>query len=133
MSNSFNSSFQFGNTGSARQLDPQQPMRIVVMGNFSGGSNPDPPAQRKFPRDDIDNFEEVLNSIHPVANVRLGDHPDATIEIAIGELDDFHPDSLYRNVSLFHQLRELRKRLMDPKSFSAAAAELNQALSLPGR
>lgn len=132
MSNSFESSFQFGNVGSARPLDPQQPMRIVVMGDFSGrAATAGSLAERKYHRVDIDNFEEVLQKLAPIARVRVGESADSTIEIPITELDDFHPDSLYRNVSVFHELRELRNRLMDPKLFSAAAAELNQALSIP--
>ncbi len=131
MSNSFESSFQFGNVGSARPLDPQQPMRIVVMGNFSGRAGVSGSlAEKKFQRVDIDNFEDVLEKIAPTAAVRLSDHCDGVIEIGIGELDHFHPDSLYRNVPIFHELRQLRKRLMDPKSFSAAVADLSQALSL---
>ncbi|WP_182869869.1 type VI secretion system contractile sheath domain-containing protein [Rhodopirellula sp. JC639] len=131
MSNSFESSFQFGNAGSARQLDPQEPMRIVVMGNFSGCGDADGSvAERKFRRVDIDNFEDVLQTIAPKASVQIGDSADAVIEIGIGELDDFHPDALYRNVPIFHELRQLRKRLTDPKSFSDAAAELNQTLAL---
>ena len=106
-------------------------MRILVMGNFSGAAPASAPlGQRKFQRIDIDNFEDVLEKLAPAANVRLAEHLEGTIEIKIRELDDFHPDQLYRDVPIFHELRELRKRLMDPKSFSAAVAELGEALSL---
>ncbi|QEG01465.1 hypothetical protein Mal15_55410 [Stieleria maiorica] len=101
------------------------------MGNFSGSADADGSvAERKFRRVDIDNFEDVLQKIAPKASVRIGDSADAMIEIGISELDDFHPDALYRNVPIFHELRQLRKRLMDPNSFSDAAAELNQTLAL---
>ncbi len=105
-------------------------MRILVMGNFSGRTSDGSLEKRKLYRVDIDNFDELLTKLSPTAQVSLGDHPDAQIEIKIGELDDFHPDSLYRNVSIFHELRELRKRLMDPKLFSQAVSELSETLSI---
>lgn len=130
MSNSFQSNFQFGNTGSARPIDPEQPMRILVMGDFSAGRGVGSVADRRFHRVDIDNFDEFLEKTAPTVKVRLGDHPDATVEIKITELDDFHPDNLYRDVAIFHELRELRKRLMNPSSFPQAVAELSAALSI---
>ena len=46
------------------------------------------------------------------------------MSIQFANLDDFHPDVLYRNLGLFQALRELRTRLMDSRSFNQAAAEL---------
>lgn len=101
------------------------------MGNFSGrAASAGSLSERKFLRVDIDNFEEMLEKFAPTARVRVSDQSDALIEIGIREMDDFHPDALYRNVPIFHELRELRKRLMDTSSFSAAASELNEALSI---
>jgi type VI secretion system protein ImpC len=40
------------------------------------------------------------------------------------ELDDFHPDRIYRESRLFQELRELRSKLEDPSTFAAAAAEI---------
>jgi type VI secretion system protein ImpC len=39
-------------------------------------------------------------------------------------LEDFHPDRLYRHVELFQSLRDLRSRLSDPSTFTAASEEL---------
>ena len=49
------------------------------------------------------------------------------IEITFSELDDFHPDRLYRDLPLFQGLRELRSRLLKPDTFEAAARELRLA------
>lgn len=101
------------------------------MGNFSGQSgDAGSLSDRKFLRVDIDNFEDVLEKLAPTARVSVGDRSDTVMEVEIRERDDFHPDSLYHKVPIFHELRELRKRLMNTSSFSAAASELNEALSI---
>ncbi|MCM8532807.1 MAG: type VI secretion system contractile sheath large subunit [Lentisphaeraceae bacterium] len=46
------------------------------------------------------------------------------IDIPLEELDSFHPDEIYKKCSVFATLRNLKKRLKDPATFSAAAAEL---------
>ena len=46
------------------------------------------------------------------------------VEIAIGDLDAFHPDSLYANVEMFSALSALRKRLNTASTFEAAAREV---------
>ena len=40
------------------------------------------------------------------------------------DLDDFHPDNLYRQQPVFADLRDLRNRLLDPATSSAALAEV---------
>ena len=125
MSNSFQSAFQFGGSASARPIEPESPMRILVMGNFSGRTTDEALSDRKFFRVDVDNFDELLEKLAPTARIRLGDSQGTEIEIKIRELDDFEPDALYRNVALFEELRGLRKRLMDPSSFAAAVVAVH--------
>jgi type VI secretion system protein ImpC len=124
-------SFAFGKTAAARPRDPERPMRMLVIGDFggqdaaaAGGSL----AQRRILRIDVDNFETILAKKRPVAKVPLGDRGDVQVEIEIKELDDFHPDHLYRQLPIFQELRELRKRLSDPQTFAQAAEKLRDAL-----
>ena len=46
------------------------------------------------------------------------------VEVAFGELDSFHPDTLYRELPMFQALADLRKRLNNTATFAKAAAEV---------
>lgn len=131
MSDSLKFAFEFGKTPASRPRDPDRPMRILVLGNF-GGREPLAAAaglaQRKIQRVDVDNFENLLAKVRPVVRVPLSDSSDAVVEIEFRELDDFHPDRLYRDLPVFQQLRDLRKRLLDIVTFPEAAAQLRQAI-----
>jgi type VI secretion system protein ImpC len=101
----------------ATALDPDEPFRILVMGDFSGGAG-----RNHRPMEiDRDNFDQVMGLLAP--EVRL---PFRGVEVPIRfkELDHFHPDQLLARLPLFQQLRDLRKRLSDPATFKAAVAEL---------
>ncbi|MCO8120422.1 type VI secretion system contractile sheath large subunit [Stieleria sp. TO1_6] len=134
MSHSFESAFQFGRAPAGAPRDRQLPLRILVIGNFSGrsGQTAEPFAERPLLRIDIDNFEQVLAKINPQIQIPLGegglaDQADAQAQISISELDHFHPDHLYRELPVFAELADLRKRLLDPATFDQAAAKLRGA------
>ena len=129
MSNSFQANFQFGTTNSAKPLEPEDPMRILILGDFSGHGDKKPIEQRKLHRVDVDNFDELIEKLQPVAAVGVGEDPESVIRIPIRSLDDFHPDTLYEEVSIFGEMRDLRDRLLNPKTFSDAAARLNETLA----
>src|SRR5262245_731761 len=87
--------------GSSR--DDEAPMRLLVLGDFSG-KPPDarpPLASRPTLRVDPDNFEQVLRRLRPQL-----DAPGGPIEFE--QLDDFHPDRLYSRLELFNTLRQAR-------------------------
>ena len=46
------------------------------------------------------------------------------LTLRFSALDHFHPDYLFRQLDLFARLRDIRGRLADPGTFSAAAVEL---------
>jgi type VI secretion system protein ImpC len=106
----------------------QTPRRILVLGNFSGQEYEEgvakPISQRTIHALDIDTFAAVLGRIRPQIHLGAVGGSGAIPEVAISEIDDFHPDSLYRNLEIFRSLREMRRRLLDPATFAAAAAEL---------
>jgi len=83
-------------------LEPDgKPFRILLIGDFSGRAwRTDAPKPSLKPvRVDRDNFEEVMEAL-PVT-VDLGKQV-----LAFRELEDFHPDSLFRRVEVFSQLPE---------------------------
>ena len=55
------------------------------------------------------------------------------VEVEFGELDSFHPDSLYRELPMFKALAELSKRLNNTATFAKAAAEVQAMAGGPTR
>ncbi|MBE0616899.1 MAG: type VI secretion system contractile sheath small subunit, partial [Proteobacteria bacterium] len=114
------------------------PFRLLVLGNLSGRSNrgevdPTSVADRRPIRVDLDNFDAVLARIAP--RLRLTTANGADVHLEFRSLDDFHPDALYQRVPVFADLRDIRERLAEPRTFGGAAAEFQKrarAVSLPG-
>ena len=85
------------------------PMRILVLGDFSahglnGGSKEQPPiSQRKLHPVDLDNLDQVLGRMAPELSLSLGENLAA--RVSFSEIEDCHPDSLFRRVPLFDELR----------------------------
>ena len=106
-------------------VEPGMPMRIAILGDFSGRANRGLEAgPAKLIQVDRDNLEEVLAKL----DVRLertivapGGEP---VSIRFREIDDFHPDRLVPQVELFESLRGTRRRLLNAATFDAAAAEV---------
>jgi type VI secretion system ImpC/EvpB family protein/type VI secretion system ImpB/VipA family protein len=109
----------------ARRLDAESPLRILVIGDFSGSAGGEGYAQRRPLKVDIDTFDQVLRRIAPRYTTARGE------ELAFGELDDFHPDALYRRLSAFERLRDLKQRMQSTSTFTAAAEEFRTQLHAP--
>ena len=111
-----------------REIQPADPFRILVVGDFSGRQSrglcaPQDLASRRPMAIDRDDFDAVMAAMAPKVHVPFGTAGDA-IEVACRELDDFHPDALYRRVDAFDRLRRLRDRLRNPTTAAAAIAEM---------
>jgi type VI secretion system protein ImpC len=110
----------------ARAKTTGKAFRIAVLGDFSGRANAGKIetgaalASRKPSRIDIDNFESVLARTAPRLRLAIGSDG-GSIEVAIGSMDDFHPDQLYKNVEVFTKLSGLRKLLKNSSTFAEAA------------
>ena len=109
-----------GPTG-ARRTPHHGPMRLLVMGDFSGlTARPKAAlAARPTHRVDVDNLDTVMQRLAPRLQMPTG-------EVDFEGLDDFHPDALINRLDVFQVLRELRRRLVNPATFAQAAAELQQ-------
>jgi type VI secretion system protein ImpC len=116
---------------------PEEPFRILVLGNFRGQADADNQkptadfASRRPVRVDRDNLDEVIAKVGPKLRLPVtgSDAEPATLRIAA--LDDFHPDRIYQQVELFQQLRSLRRRLQESSTFDAAAAEVRSWRAKP--
>jgi type VI secretion system protein ImpC len=87
-----------------------RPFRIAVVGNFSGRrTRPVPIAI------DPENFEEVMNRLGVAVELPAG-------TVSFRELDDFHPDNLYRRLPLFKSLQAAREEIVNAKTVAPAAS-----------
>ena len=81
------------------------PMRLLVLGDFSArpAAERPPLAERRTHRVDLDSLDTVLQRLAPRLQSAAG-------EVGFGQLEDFHPDALYRRLPLFDALREARAK-----------------------
>ena len=96
--------------------------RIAILGDFSGRANRRVPSEprlrsRKPVAIDLDNFDDVMRRM--AAELVLPG-PDAPVALRLQSLDDFHPDALYEDLPLFHELRRLRQELLDERPAARA-------------
>jgi type VI secretion system ImpC/EvpB family protein len=131
MPGGLNFDFTFGGAPRATRREPDSPLRILVLGSFSGRSQPgDDLARRPVRRIDLDAFAAALRQCAPtVAFAAQAGQP--TVQVSLESLDHFHPDELYARLPLFQAIRETRARLQNPSTFAAAAAELRQHATVP--
>jgi type VI secretion system protein ImpC len=108
---------------------PGQKFRLALFGDFSGRANAGKLetgaalASRKPIPVDVDNLETVMQRMGVKLALDLAGDGNA-VDIAIGEIDDFHPDQLAENVELFESLMTLRKNLSSRAGFDRAAKEV---------
>lgn len=118
--------FRFSTAADPQPASDDLPMRILMMGNFSGNRHLDAGAEnRKIMTVDIDNFDDVLSRLKPSLSLQ-----EPRLDIEFHCLDDFHPDHLYATLDVFHQLRQLRQSLQNPATFAQAVAQLRQTINL---
>lgn len=115
--------------------EPDSPFRIALFGDFSARSQriTTSTAGEWTPRAvvvDRDNYEDVLEKLD--VELRLPDPTGSLTEFTLRfrEIEDFHPDEIYRRAEIFRSLADLRDRISDPATFAAAAREI-QSWSSP--
>ena len=95
----------------------EPPFRVLMLGNWSGDGEKRGLHDRKPIEIDRDNFDETM--------VRLGVRVELEgLSLDFKQLDDFHPDEIFRQVPMFSDLRDLRRRLKSDSSFNEAAREV---------
>ncbi len=97
--------------------------QMLVLGDWAGDSSRQGLERRRPIEIDRDNFDDVMKGLGVRLNVGAGE---TSFDLAFNSIDDFHPDELYRNVPLFAELRDLRKRLRNADTFNSAAREVRE-------
>lgn len=110
----------------ATPREPDAPMRLLLLADFSGAPAAERPplAQRPSLRVDLDTFDAVMARLAPRATTALG-------ELRLGSLEAFHPDALFTRLPLFAALRAARTQ-PPPASNSTAPAGGEPASLLSG-
>lgn len=102
------------------------PFRILMLGDWSANGAQRELSDRRPIEVDRDNFDEVMTKLGVWMELEIdGNH----LSLEFTKLDDFHPDEIFRQVPLFSELRELRRRLKDPNTFNQAAREVRGSLA----
>jgi type VI secretion system protein ImpB len=107
---------EVGNAIEAKEL----PFVVGVLGDFSGKPDEALPRvkERKFIEIDRDNFDKVLAGMKPrlaysVENKLSAEGGRMNVEMRFGQLDDFEPDRVVRQVEPLRKLVDARRRLSD--------------------
>ena len=99
------------------------PFHILCLGNWSGNTENKEALENRRPTFiDRDNFDDVIRKINP--KLRLNFEDGNSLNLSFTELDDFHPDNIFRQISLFENLRDVRKNLKNNDTFNEAAREV---------
>jgi type VI secretion system protein ImpC len=120
--------FELGSAGGNKpQRKQSSPFVMLVLGDFAGNTlrnNQTEPAllmQIPVRQVDIDNIDQLWKVFEPALILDIAGN---RVELAPRDLDDFHPDQLFQQLPLFSELRQLRKRLLDPASSAETLAEV---------
>lgn len=105
--------------------DVELPLRILMLGDFTGAPDERAIEDRKPIDIDKENFADVMKAQTLQTNVEVPDHlaPDAdggktmSVSLSFNSLNDFRPEGIVQNVDRLRELQELRdalKQLKDP-------------------
>jgi type VI secretion system protein ImpC len=108
----------------ANPVDENTPFRILLLGDWSGQAEAVELQNRRPIEIDRDNFDEVLNRLKPQLVLDDSQTGENVLSLSFSELDDFHPDRIFERLSIFTELRDVRRRLQKADSFNAAAREV---------
>ena len=108
-------------TGDAKE-EVELPLKLLVMGDFTGSPDDRPLEQRQPVNIDKDNFNEVLKARNSGLDLtvpnRLSGKPDEEmkVKLRLESMKDFSPDAVAEQVPELKKLLELREALRSLKS-----------------
>ena len=108
----------------------ETPFRIAILGDFRAVGIAklieigEAMANRRPTLIDRDNYDSVFAKMSPHLDLLMGGKDGYPITLKFTDLEEFHPDSLFRSVQLFQKLRDTREKLSDPETFAETAGEL---------
>jgi type VI secretion system protein ImpC len=127
--NDFESKFTFETEADPVAEEP--PFHLLMLGDWSGDASRSALNQRRPLVIDRDNFDDVLKRLDVKLDLDFQDNGSNVLSIKFSELDDFHPDNLFRRLDVFQDLRDLRRRLLDADTFEQAAGQVRSWFHSP--
>ncbi len=118
----FESNFTFETP--ANPLPDALPFHMLFLGDWCGHSARSSLNERRPLAIDRDNFDEVLRRLDVTLDLDFQGDGQTSLHLQFAELEDFHPDNLFQRVSLFSDLRDVRRRLSNSDTFNRAATEV---------
>lgn len=101
----------------------EPPFRILMLGDWSGDAEKSELHRRNPLEIDRDNFDDIMKKLR----VRLEFEAEGgNLSLEFQGLDDFHPDELFKQVPVFADLRDLRRRLNNESTFNSASREVRE-------
>jgi type VI secretion system protein ImpC len=119
------------------QAGSETPFRVAILGDFSGRGNRklieigEALANRRPTLIDRDNYDSVFAKMSPHLDLLMGGKGGIPFTLEFSDLEDFHPDSLFRRVQMFQKLRDTREKLSDRETFAQTAADLGMSGTQP--
>jgi type VI secretion system protein ImpC len=108
------------------------PFRICILGDFTGLASRrvvEPLKNRRLVPVDRDIIDTVMEKMK--VSLRL-ESAGTALTIPFASLDDFHPDHLLNRIGVFRVLKDVRKKLGDPRTFTAAVHVLQELTGIEG-
>lgn len=115
----------------AEPLPDEPPFQILLLGDWSGRENRvlSEIFLSKPLEIDRDSFDKVFSKLNVRLDLDLERDGNKSLSLEFDELDDFHPDNIFQQVSLFSDLRDIRRRLLNSNTFNEASGEVRSWLS----
>ena len=116
------------------QEDVELPLKMLVLGDFTGSPDSRPVEQREPVNVDKDNFNDILKAQGIGINVsvpnRLAteDGQDMNVKLAVGSMKDFGPEAIVKQVPELQRLLELREALRALKGPLANVPEFRKKI-----
>ena len=108
-------------TGNAKE-EVELPLKLILMGDFTGRADDRTIEQRELINISKDNFDDVMKSHDLAVNVavenKIDDSPDAGklgVQLQFANLRSFEPEQIARQVPELRKLLELREALVSLK------------------
>lgn len=128
MANPLHFSVELGKAGPDLKPSPGDPLRILYIADLGATSQSRKTAtidKRPIFPVDVDTFETILAREKPSVQLGFRGPSGEDIRLDFMEMEDFHPDQIYRSSQVFDGLKDLRQRFRSPETFDAAARELD--------
>ena len=115
-------------SASAQEIEPEAPLRILVLANFSGAAGASSPTAKPIAID-RDNFDEIFARLAPHLSLADLAANGAAVELDFDELDQLHPDRLSSLIDDFPLAAPPR---ILPLPLGEGRGEGSQRASIPG-